>query len=92
MSTFLKKSRKLLANGDNFDLWIKCDGCGKTAEVYAHTTDRVLVHDFIKQYGWRTLKAENKWLNICPECKKALEERKKSIQAEKRAKFVNSFF
>ena len=77
MSSFLKKARHFKPWCDT-DVWIKCDGCGKAELVAENQSDRLFVNDFVHENGWRTMKDGNKWINICPVCKMALEEKKRA--------------
>ena len=46
-------------------LILKCDGCGKTVDLYKGETDKCLKHDYIKVNGWKTEKRGNRWIDIC---------------------------
>jgi len=60
------------------DLMLKCDGCGEIILLYKDQTDRLLIHDYIHEHGWKTIKRGMKWENICPDCLKALKEQKRN--------------
>ena len=64
-------------------LKLKCDGCGVVVSLYKNVTDRLWCNVWIHEHGWRTIKKDNKWLNICPECLQALIE-------ERRTKWLQS--
>lgn len=64
-------------------LVLKCDGCGKTVDLYEGETDRCLCHDYIHKHGWKTQKKNGRWINICDECVVA-------VQSAKRERFVNN--
>ena len=68
MSTFLKLK---------CDLWVKCDICGHAELVEKNQTDRCAVNNWIHDNNWRTTKRGQKWINICPECIKAQEEKRR---------------
>ena len=67
MTAVLLKAKHYRPSCD-LDLWLKCDFCGKMELVYENQSDRLLIHDYIKENGWRTFKAADKWYNICPSC------------------------
>lgn len=59
------------------DLYLKCDGCTLTVLTDKGQTDRLLVNDYIRENGWKTMKKKNKWINLCPDCKKAFYEKRR---------------
>lgn len=65
MSVFYNTKRDMLM--------IMCDACKKTEDLYKHETDRLIAHSWIREHGWKTMKKNDKWINICKECKEALE-------------------
>ena len=69
MSCYYSASRDMLV--------LKCDSCKKTVDLFKGQTDKLLKHDWIRENGWKTMKKNDKWLDICEECKKALEEKKR---------------
>ena len=66
------------------DLYLRCDGCGKTVLCCKDQTDRLLANDYIHENGWRTVKRGAKWIHACPDCKAA-------IEAKKREEFIEEF-
>lgn len=78
MSTFRYKS----GYGEPLN-GVKCDACGY--KLYTDT-DGFCYGEHMKkakQSGWLITKDHDKWLNLCPDCKKALE-------AKKRAKWLET--
>lgn len=64
-------------------LVLRCDGCGISVDLFRGQTDRCLAHDYIHEHGWKTMKLNKKWVNICPECKKAFYEQKRQNWIER---------
>lgn len=62
---------------------VKCDACG--FKLYTDTTGYFFGEHMrtAKQKGWLITKSNNKWLNLCPECKQALEEKRRKEWLEK---------
>ena len=58
-------------------LILKCDVCGKQVDLFRHETDRTLKHDYIHENGWKTMKDHEAWIDICSDCKQALEDVKR---------------
>ena len=56
-----------------------CDSCGRIDDIAKGQTDRLLANDYVHKNGWRTEKMNGKWIHLCPECKKAVEEKKRRI-------------
>lgn len=65
-------------------LKLKCDCCKKVVYLYKGQTDRLLANDYCHDHGWKITKKGDRWLHLCPECKKAIEDynRKKFIEKE----------
>lgn len=57
---------------------VKCDACG--FKLYTDTEGQCFGEHIrtAKQNGWLITKKKEKWLNICPKCKQALEEKKRA--------------
>lgn len=55
-------------------LVIKCDSCKRRQIVARNQTDITIAHEYMRMHGWQTLKINDKWINLCPWCKHALEE------------------
>ena len=53
-------------------LQLKCNGCDLTENLYKGQTDRTVAHDWIHTHGWRTMKINGEWQNLCPDCYNAL--------------------
>lgn len=64
-------------NSNRDMLILKCDSCGKTVDLYKGQTDRLLKHDYMRGNGWKTYKHNKRWIDLCPECKTALEQKKR---------------
>lgn len=75
MSVYYSKYRDMLV--------LKCDGCGEAVDLYKGETDRLLAHDYIRTNGWKTTRSNGVWINICPECKKAVQDQRRRSFAEK---------
>ena len=58
-------------------LMLRCDVCRKTVSLYKGETDRLLKHDYMKENGWRCQKKEEKWMDFCPDCIAAMEQRRR---------------
>lgn len=72
MSTFRYKGKF------NEDLnGVKCDACG--FKLYANIEGQLFGEHMriAKAEGWLITKEHNKWLNLCPKCKQALEEKRR---------------
>ena len=56
---------------------VKCDACG--FKLYTDTTGFFFGEHMkiAKQNGWLITKDNDKWLNLCPKCKQALEDKKR---------------
>ena len=52
-------------------LVLKCNGCGRTEDLYKGETDRLLANDWIHEHNWKTVKTNSGWHNLCPDCKEA---------------------
>lgn len=62
---------------------LKCDGCGLMVCVAKNQTDRLLIHDYIHENGWKTMKLKGEWVNFCPKCKEAYYEKRREKLLEK---------
>ena len=71
MSCYYHTKREMLV--------LKCDACGKQVDIAQYRTDRTLKNNYIRENGWRTMKHHEKWMDICPDCKKAFEEAKREL-------------
>lgn len=77
MSTFHYKS--------DYGEWlngVKCDVCGY--KLYTDTEDQCFGEHMMiaKQSEWLITKDNGKWLNLCPKCKQALEEKERAERLE----------
>lgn len=75
MSAFIRKTKNPIPGYDDWDLWLRCDSCGREVLVYEHQADRLLIHGYIHSNGWRTRKTGDKWENLCPDCKDGKKQR-----------------
>jgi hypothetical protein len=71
MSSYVRKRRWRYTNGCDYDVIIKCDGCGRTEIAAEGQTDRLLVNGYVHENDWKTTKRNDKWINLCPDCKRA---------------------
>ena len=57
---------------------VKCDACG--FKLYTDTEGQCFGEHMriAKGKDWLITKENNEWLNLCPECKKAREEKKRA--------------
>lgn len=57
---------------------VKCDICG--FKLYTDTEGQCFGEHMqtAKRAGWLITKENDKWLNLCPECKKAREEKRRT--------------
>ncbi len=60
-------------------IYVKCDACSYTAFVDGTEgqTDRCLAHDWLHEHDWKTMKHNEKWIQLCPECKTMFYQRKR---------------
>jgi len=49
--------------------YISCDGCGEELET-ADTFDEAKSR--IDAEGWKTIKMDNEWVHLCPNCEKEI--------------------
>ena len=65
-------------------LKLKCDSCKRIVNLYKGETDRLHANEYCHDNGWIITKRGGRWLHLCPECKKAIEEhnRRKFIEKE----------
>lgn len=55
-------------------LKLKCDCCKNVVIISEGETDRLFANDYVHENGWKTTKRSDKWIHLCPDCKKAIEE------------------
>lgn len=48
------------------DMKVICDGCGDVHVERQTTFDDI--RSWMRENGWRTVKASDKWENLCPGC------------------------
>lgn len=66
MSCYYQNARDMLV--------LKCDSCKVVVDLYQGQTDRLMKHDYIRENGWKTMKLDGRWVDLCPDCKSALYE------------------
>lgn len=77
MSSFVRR-RKYSLHGEDWDVCIKCDGCGRVELVEEGQTDRLLINNYVHEHNWKTKKEHGRWVNYCPDCISALREKKRA--------------
>lgn len=62
-----------------------CDGCGFSPEpsIFEGQSDRLIANGYMHEEGWQITKCKQKWIHLCPECKKAIQEKKRAEFASK---------
>lgn len=70
-------------NDRHNDLVLLCDGCGEKVLLYHNQTDKLLKHSYIKENGWKTVKLFEKWVDLCPKCKTAMQDAKREAFVSK---------
>lgn len=53
---------------NNGDLYLRCDCCKKTVLVFEDCSDHTCIHLYIHDHKWKTIKIEDRFHNLCPEC------------------------
>lgn len=71
---FVKKSF-----GGRPDLFVRCDACGETMLCYKDQTDRVLAHYWIEENGWKTIRIDGQFKQLCKTCKEQYLQRKREV-------------
>ena len=74
MSAIVKKS---FEHYGDYDLFVKCDACGKMELVYHDCTDRCAIHSYVHEHGWKTRKQGDRWVQYCQTCLEELEKAKR---------------
>lgn len=90
MSAFTRKAKNPIPGYDDWDLWLRCDSCGREVLVYEHETDRLSIHNYIHSHGWRTRKTGDKWENLCPDCKDEKKQRETDCMNDIEQRFFDA--
>ena len=69
MACFYQAGRNMLV--------LQCDVCKTVVDIYRGETDRLLANYYIRENGWKATKINGKWMQLCPECKKAMETKRR---------------
>lgn len=64
-------------NSRRMMLVLRCDSCGRAEDIAEKQTDRLLKHEWIREHGWKTVKTTERFADLCEDCKRALEEKKR---------------
>lgn len=69
------------------DLYLRCDCCNKTVLVYKDCTDHTVIHLYIHDHKWKTIKIGDLFHNLCPACIDFIENKKREHYFNTYAKF-----